>query len=76
MRRTAIIVSVVFLIVGCAKMNKGVTNTGMRYEIIKEGTGSAPKRGDSVTVHYTGWRMEQNSIARWTGTSRLRLSLA
>jgi FKBP-type peptidyl-prolyl cis-trans isomerase len=55
MRLAAIIVSVAFLIVGCAKMNKGVTNTGMRYEIIKEGTGPAPKRGDSVTVHYTGW---------------------
>lgn len=55
MRHAAIIASVAFLIAGCAKTNKGVTNTGMKYEIIKEGTGSAPKRGDSVTVHYTGW---------------------
>jgi peptidylprolyl isomerase len=55
MRHAAIIVSVAFLIAGCVKMNNGVTNTGLRYEIIKEGTGPAPKRGDSVTVHYTGW---------------------
>ena len=40
---------------GCAKKNIGVTETGMKYEIIKEGTGPSPKRGDSVTVHYTGW---------------------
>lgn len=40
---------------GCAKKNAGVTETGMKYEIIKEGTGPMPKRGDSVTVHYTGW---------------------
>lgn len=40
---------------GCAQKNTGVTETGMKYEVIKEGTGASPKRGDSVTVHYTGW---------------------
>ncbi len=40
---------------GCAKKNIGVTKTGMKYEVIKEGTGPFPKRGDSVTVHYSGW---------------------
>ena len=55
MRYCVIITSVALLLAGCAKLNKGVTNTGMRYEIIKEGTGASPKHGDSVTVHYTGW---------------------
>jgi peptidylprolyl isomerase len=43
------------VVASCAKNNTGVTETGMKYEIIKEGTGASPKRGDSVTVHYTGW---------------------
>lgn len=30
------------------------TATGLQYEIIKEGDGPTPNRGDRVTVHYTG----------------------
>ena len=30
------------------------TPSGLKYEVIKEGTGATPKAGQSVTVHYTG----------------------
>ena len=30
------------------------TATGLQYEIVKEGDGPTPTRGDRVTVHYTG----------------------
>ncbi|MGE5313248.1 MAG: FKBP-type peptidyl-prolyl cis-trans isomerase [Acidobacteriota bacterium] len=32
-----------------------MTANGVTWEVITEGTGPAPKAGDSVTVHYTGW---------------------
>jgi peptidylprolyl isomerase len=31
------------------------TATGLGYVEIVEGTGTQPKPGDSVSVHYTGW---------------------
>jgi len=31
------------------------TDSGLQYEIIKEGEGKSPKMGQSVTVHYAGW---------------------
>jgi peptidylprolyl isomerase len=31
------------------------TATGLGYVEIVEGAGAAPKAGDSVSVHYTGW---------------------
>ncbi|HTX18753.1 MAG TPA: FKBP-type peptidyl-prolyl cis-trans isomerase [Bacteroidota bacterium] len=40
---------------GCAKEKALVTDSGMRYEVLREGTGASPKKGDSVTVNYIGW---------------------
>lgn len=31
------------------------TDSGLKYQDLKEGTGPAAKRGDAVEVHYTGW---------------------
>src|SRR5262245_41423769 len=31
------------------------TDSGLQYEDLKEGTGTAAKKGDRVSVHYTGW---------------------
>jgi len=33
------------------------TATGMYYQVVQEGTGSKPKRGNKVIVHYTGHLM-------------------
>jgi FKBP-type peptidyl-prolyl cis-trans isomerase len=31
------------------------TPSGLQYEDVQEGTGTAAKSGDTVDVHYTGW---------------------
>eukprot|EP00968_Pinguiococcus_pyrenoidosus_P024410 scaffold4635_cov267-Pinguiococcus_pyrenoidosus.AAC.33 len=31
------------------------TESGLKYEVVKEGTGAVPSPGQSVRVHYTGW---------------------
>jgi len=42
------------------KKRKGVhvTASGLQYEIIKQGTGPKPKRSDTVTVDYTGTKID------------------
>ena len=55
MKSIALYFATALIAASCAQKNTGVTENGMKYEIIKEGTGASPKRGDSVTVHYTGW---------------------
>ena len=40
----------------CPKQAKALTTpTGLIYEDIKVGDGANPKKGQTVTVHYTGW---------------------
>src|SRR5690348_16460176 len=41
--------------VGNKKMTRTKTASGLEYEILKEGTGACPQRGNQVVVHYTGW---------------------
>jgi len=36
-------------------MTRTKTASGLEYEILQEGSGSSPKAGNMVTVHYTGW---------------------
>lgn len=49
------------VILGCAAgantMEEKVITTpsGLKYVDLKEGTGPAAKKGDTVEVHYTGW---------------------
>lgn len=31
------------------------TASGLKYVVLKEGSGASPKKGQSVLVHYTGW---------------------
>ena len=31
-----------------------ITSSGLQYEVLNEGSGKQPSRGDQVTVHYTG----------------------
>jgi FKBP-type peptidyl-prolyl cis-trans isomerase len=38
---------------GQAKMTK--TKSGLQYTDMQLGTGDTAKKGDNVTVHYTGW---------------------
>ncbi len=34
--------------------NAQTTNSGLKYVVVKEGDGASPKKGENVTVHYTG----------------------
>ena len=61
------------LFVGCNITKNDTTNTkgwrknmartktasGLEYEILQEGSGASPQRGQAVTVHYTGY-LEKN----------------
>ena len=36
-------------------MNLTKTDSGLQYEILREGDGDSPKMGEEVTCHYAGW---------------------
>jgi len=40
--------------------NYTTLDSGLKYLDLVEGTGSVPKPGDTVRVHYTGWLDEFN----------------
>ncbi len=49
------------LATACAKHAKAVqTPSGLSYKDIKVGEGATPQKGQTVTVHYTGWLEENN----------------
>ncbi|WP_097462067.1 FKBP-type peptidyl-prolyl cis-trans isomerase [Mangrovitalea sediminis] len=43
-----------FLKANAKKAGVKTTDSGLQYEVLKKGTGPAPKPGDKVTVNYTG----------------------
>lgn len=43
------------------KMTRHTTTSGLQYEIVKEGAGNSPQKGNTVTVHYTGW-LDENGM--------------
>lgn len=40
---------------GTTMSTRHKNDSGLEYEILQEGTGVSPKKGQHVTVHYTGW---------------------
>jgi peptidylprolyl isomerase len=40
------------------------TESGLRYVDLKEGTGEAAKKGDTVEVHYTGWLYNDGKVGK------------
>mmetsp|Transcript_201 Transcript_201/g.249 ORF Transcript_201/g.249 Transcript_201/m.249 type:complete len:185 (+) Transcript_201:103-657(+) len=41
------------------------TESGMKYKVIKEGTGAIPEAGQNVKAHYTGWLEGFDSIRKF-----------
>jgi FKBP-type peptidyl-prolyl cis-trans isomerase len=50
-----IIVLLLAFTAGACRKKVQMTEHGVTWEVLKEGTGTGPKNGDSVSVHYTGW---------------------
>ena len=39
-----------------------MTKSGINIEVITEGTGALPKKGQMVTVHYSGWLTDETKF--------------
>lgn len=48
------IIIITLVLTGCERSHF-VTSTGVTVDVIVQGTGPQPKKGQAVTVHYTGW---------------------
>ena len=69
MKKLSIISLSLLTLVGCSESknnerNRTVTRqktaSGLEYIITEPGSGSSPKRGQQVAVHYTGWLADKN----------------
>ena len=38
-----------------SEANEVTTSSGLKYQVLTEGTGAEARAGQQVTVHYTGW---------------------
>jgi len=47
---------------GTKRMTHKRTESGLEYDIIQEGVGISPRKGQQVTVHYTGWLNNKGEI--------------
>jgi len=50
---------------GTNEMDIITTESGLQYYSTKAGSGESPKKGQKVTVHYTGWLNDKNNPEGW-----------
>lgn len=46
------------------KVERKKNESGLQYEILQEGAGVSPKKGQNVTVHYTGWLNDKGEAGK------------
>jgi FKBP-type peptidyl-prolyl cis-trans isomerase FkpA len=54
------------------KMTRTKMASGLEYEILEEGTGASPQKGNLVTVHYTGWLNDNGQAGKQFDSSHNR----